>query len=118
MSRGRTSSAMQRFRARAALRIRASRSGFIRVRVCFLSAQVSAVMVPLPGKARPMTSPRQFMELAVNMPEQDPVPGQARWASARSCFSEVFPTACLPTPSKTVMRSVRLQPASMGPPDT
>ena len=34
-------------------------------------------MVPLPGSAMPTTSARQFMELAVNMPEQEPQVGQA-----------------------------------------
>ena len=33
-------------------------------------------MVPLPGRARPMASVRQFMELAVNMPAQEPQVGQ------------------------------------------
>ncbi len=46
--------------------------------------QRSAGMVPLPGSARPSTSPRQFMELAVNMPAQLPQPGQARSARPRS----------------------------------
>ena len=36
-----------------------------------------AKMVPLPGSAKPMASFRQFMELAVNIPEQHPHPGQA-----------------------------------------
>ena len=36
-----------------------------------------ARMVPLPGRARPRASQRQFMELAVNMPEQEPQVGQA-----------------------------------------
>lgn len=33
-------------------------------------------MVPLPGRARPMASVRQFIELAVNMPAQEPQVGQ------------------------------------------
>ena len=33
--------------------------------------------VPLPGRPMPMASVRQFIELAVNMPEQEPQPGQA-----------------------------------------
>ena len=37
----------------------------------------TAGMVPLPGSAMPMTSARQFMELAVNMPEHEPHVGQA-----------------------------------------
>ena len=33
--------------------------------------------VPLPGRESPIASVRQFIELAVNMPEQDPQVGQA-----------------------------------------
>ena len=36
-----------------------------------------ARIVPLPGRARPRASHRQFMLLAVNMPEQEPQVGQA-----------------------------------------
>jgi hypothetical protein len=32
---------------------------------------------PLPGSDRPSASVRQFIELAVNMPEQEPQVGQA-----------------------------------------
>ena len=39
--------------------------------------EYTAGMVPFPGRAMPSTSHRQFMELAVNMPEQEPQPGQA-----------------------------------------
>ncbi|MNI99166.1 hypothetical protein D3C73_1581780 [compost metagenome] len=39
------------------------------------SSQVARI-VPLPGNARPRPSARQFMELAVNMPEQEPQDGQ------------------------------------------
>ena len=38
---------------------------------------------PLPGSARPIASVRQFIELAVNMPEQEPQVGQA-FSSIRS----------------------------------
>ena len=34
-------------------------------------------MVPLPRRPMPMASVRQFMELAVYMPEQEPQVGQA-----------------------------------------
>ena len=43
-----------------------------------------ARMVPLPGSAMPIASHRQFMELAVNMPEQEPQPGQALFSMASS----------------------------------
>jgi hypothetical protein len=36
-----------------------------------------ASVEPLPGSDRPMASVRQFIELAVNMPEQEPQVGQA-----------------------------------------
>ena len=36
-----------------------------------------ASVEPLPGRARPMASVRQFIELAVNMPEQEPQVGHA-----------------------------------------
>ena len=35
-----------------------------------------ATTVPLPGSPRPSASTRQFMELAVNMPEHEPQVGQ------------------------------------------
>ena len=36
-----------------------------------------ATMVPFPGRAKPMASFRQFIEFAVNIPEQHPQVGQA-----------------------------------------
>ena len=44
----------------------------------------TAGMVPLPGRPRPRASVRQFMELAVNMPAQEPQPGQAHSSSSSS----------------------------------
>ena len=41
------------------------------------AAAWTAGMVPLPGRPMPRASVRQFMELAVNMPAQEPQPGQA-----------------------------------------
>ena len=40
-------------------------------------AEYTAGTVPLPESAMPMASVRQFMELAVYMPEQEPQVGQA-----------------------------------------
>ena len=40
-------------------------------------AEYTAGMVPLPRRAMPMASVRQFMELAVYIPEQEPQVGQA-----------------------------------------
>ncbi len=65
MSRGRTPSrtrSMTFMPARLASRMR---------------ADIGAGMVPLPGSAMPMASARQFIELAVYMPEQEPHDGQA-----------------------------------------
>ena len=45
-----------------------------------------ASVEPLPGSARPIASVRQFIELAVNMPEQEPQVGQAE----RSTIVEVL----------------------------
>ena len=41
-----------------------------------LAVGVVATTVPLPGKDRPSASVRQFIELAVNMPEQEPQVGR------------------------------------------
>ena len=109
---------MQRFNARPAFLTSSSRSGFNCVRVFEPSAQTSAVMVPLPGSASPSASARQFIELAVNIPEQLPQPGQAFSARSRSPASESLPTLCLPTPSKMEIKSVPPAPASIGPPLT
>ena len=75
-------------------------------------------MVPLPGNARPMASERQFMVFAVNMPEQEPQPGQALSSTLRSSCSLMRPARSFPTASNTLLRSVLLSPASMGPPLT
>ena len=45
-----------------------------------------ATTVPLPGSDRPRASVRQFMELAVNMPEQEPQVGQAERSMASTSF--------------------------------
>ncbi len=62
------------------------------------------------------------MELAVNMPAQEPQVGQALASMASSRASVISPLCTLPTPSKTVMRSLEepsgLVPASIGPPVT
>ncbi len=84
-------------------------------------AEYTAGTVPLPGSARPSTSARQFMELAVNMPEHEPHVGQAAHSIASSPSSSSSPAMWRPTPSKTVFRSIArspCRPASMGPPPT
>ena len=43
-------------------------------------AEYGAGSVPLPGSPKPTTSVRQFMELAVNMPEHEPQVGQTSFS--------------------------------------
>src|SRR5580700_10991673 len=83
-------------------------------------------MLPLPGRARPIASVRQFIELAVNMPEQDPQVGHADSSMASSCSSDTDGSA------EATIGSMRSSfrpadgpadkpagaPASIGPPDT
>ena len=78
---------------------------------------------PLPGSARPIASHRQFIELAVNMPEQEPQVGHDWRSSSSSRSSVICPEARWPTPSNTEIRSSDLpvrasRPASIGPPET
>ena len=47
-------------------------------------AECVASVLPLPGRARPIASVRQFIELAVNMPEHEPHVGQADSSMASS----------------------------------
>ena len=82
----------------------------------------TAGMVPLPGSARPSASQRQFIELAVNIPEQEPQPGQEVSSMASSCFSVMVAFLYCATASKTVFRSeaapvTGLTPGSIGPPE-
>ena len=77
---------------------------------------------PLPGSARPKPSAKQFMELAVNMPEHEPQVGQLARSKSITVSSETFGSAAwimasirstaISLPSTTTL------PASIGPPDT
>src|SRR6202034_757738 len=85
-----------------------------------------ASVVPLPGSDRPIASVRQFIELAVNMPEQEPQVGQADSSMSSSSASDTDGSA------EATMESMRSSlrppalvtaapsglPASIGPPDT
>src|SRR5262249_11122028 len=91
-----------------------------------LRAVCVASVVPFPGSDRPIASVRQFIELAVNMPEQDPHVGQAASSNSASRASDTDGSAeaiigsmrsILVTPS-AVSPSARVTPASIGPPDT
>jgi hypothetical protein len=79
---------------------------------------------PLPGRARPIASVRQFIELAVNMPEHEPQVGHADRSMSPSCASV---TASLDEAIIASMRSIlswtmpsmaTVLPASIGPPET
>ena len=110
MSRGRGVPAW----AMATMRLAASRQSLRR----FMSV---ARIVPLPGSARPIASQRQFIELAVNMPEQEPAPGQAPHSTACSSSASIFSFLKAETASKTEIRSRAFAepgtpPAAMGPP--
>ena len=88
-----------------------------------------ASVVPLPGSASPIASVRQFIELAVNMPEHDPQVGQAFSSMSASSESDTDGSAeatmesirsSLRTPADapaTPPTTVTL-PASIGPPET
>src|ERR1700755_1951389 len=80
----------------------------------------------LPGGPRPIASVRQFIELAVNMPEQEPQVGQADSSMSSSSASDTDGSA------EATIESIRSSlrpgvlvtaapsglPASIGPPDT
>ena len=89
-----------------------------------MRAECVASVEPLPGRDRPSTSVRQFIEFAVNIPEQEPHVGQAVSSIARMSASE---TASSTESIMTSMRSRRrsstcpsrfTRPDSMGPPET
>src|SRR5262249_3267276 len=71
---------------------------------------------------RPKASVRQFIELAVNMPEQEPQVGQAERSMTLISCSETFSSAAA-TMASTRSRATSLPlsttlPASIGPPET
>ncbi|CFW44303.1 Uncharacterised protein [Bordetella pertussis] len=84
-----------------------------------------ATMVPLPGSARPMASVRQFIELAVNMPEQEPQVGHALRSTSSASASDTLGSAALIMASTRSSLAMTLPstgevilPASIGPPET
>ena len=70
----------------------------------------------------PIASARQFMLLAVNIPEQLPQVGQAAFSIASSSSAEIWPLCRLAPAMKASIRSMGLPssvlPASIGPPET
>jgi hypothetical protein len=81
-----------------------------------------ATSVPLPGSANPSASIRQFIEFAVNMPEQEPQVGQAeRSISAVSASDTLGSAAATMASIKSTERCCPFTwtfPASIGPPET
>ena len=75
-----------------------------------------ANIVPLPGSDRPMASVNEFMELAVNMPEQHPQPGQAQRSSSAMSSSLTVGSAPLIMAVTKSAFSFFQRPASIGPP--
>ena len=83
-----------------------------------------ASVEPLPGSASPSASVRQFIEFAVNMPEQEPQVGHAERSTSASPASSTAGDAdaeiavirsvgaCATPPTTTAL------PASIGPPET
>ena len=65
-------------------------------------------MVPLPGRAMPIASDRQFMLLAVNIPEQLPQVGQAAYSISSSSASVMLAVGLLPTRHESVDEVDRL----------
>jgi len=81
-----------------------------------------ATNVPLPGSDNPSASVRQFIELAVNIPEQEPQVGQAERSMASTSSSLQWLSAAATIASTrsspfTLPCQLTL-PASIGPPET
>jgi len=89
-----------------------------------LRAAEVARVEPLPGRASPITSSRQFIEFAVNMPEHDPQVGQAFCSISSSWASETLSSTALYIASIRSRRVVATPstmcalPASIAPPET
>ena len=104
-------------------RISFSRSSIIFIPACLASlilSEYTAGIVPLPGRAIPRTSQRQFIEFAVNIPEHEPHEGQAASSSSKRPDSSIVPALNAPTASNAVLRSRNLPPKfieSIGPPE-
>ena len=81
-------------------------------------------MEPFPGSDRPSASVRQFIELAVNMPEQEPQVGHAdrsmapRLSSSTAELAEAEMAVMRSDPALTTPSTTTEKPDSIGPPDT
>ncbi len=84
----------------------------------FLRFTCVATIVPLPGNASPRASFKQFMELAVNIPEHEPHVGQAFFSISYTSSSDTLSSAATTIASTRSRARPRAFPASMGPPET
>ena len=87
-----------------------------------MRSAMTAGIVPLPLRAMPRASVKQFMLFAVNIPEHEPQPGQALFSSLFKSASSIVPACTEPTASNTLERLLSLpwrsRPGSIGPPLT
>ena len=92
------------------------------LRKSFSRSACVASTEPLPGRDKPSASVRQFIELAVNMPEQEPQVGQAERSMAATSLSLFLlsPASIMASIRSTMRYSPRhlTLPASIGPPET
>ena len=83
-----------------------------------------ASVEPLPGSESPSASVRQFIELAVNIPEHEPQVGQAcssirAMSSSETLSSTASAIAVIRLrPLRTVPSTSTAEPPSIGPPET
>ncbi len=99
-----------------------------RYKICFAAFFARSFLLgsianidPFPGRAKPRASIRQFIEFAVNIPEQEPHEGQLKSSNCFNRVSFILPTLNSPTPSNTEIRSdfspFGNRPAAIGPPE-
>ena len=77
-----------------------------------------ATTVPFPGKDSPRASVRQFIELAVNIPEHEPHVGQADFSISKRSLSLILLSAAATMASTRSRYLLLSRPASIGPPET
>ena len=80
----------------------------------------TAGILPFPGSAIPMASHRQFMLLAVYIPEHDPHPGHTFCSYSFNPSSSMMPAFLAPTASNILDRLVSVpltRPDIIGPPE-
>ena len=101
-----------------------SKSSIIFIPACLarrILSEYTAGIVPFPGSPIPSASVKQFMELAVYIPEQEPHVGHAFSSYSSNSSIVILPAACAPTASnkedKLVLQPCTF-PASIGPPET